>query len=66
MPRDPAWEHTNGPTESGPPGHFLSDDLKSDTERFLADVKRLVMRRQVVEREGPGHPSQGPADFQSP
>ena len=52
MPRKPAWDNENVPNEPGPPGHFLSDDLRSDTERFLEDVKRLVRRRRTVEREG--------------
>ena len=52
MPRDPASPHEKPDAASGPPGHFLSDDLKSDTERFLRDVKRLVRRRRDVEREG--------------
>ncbi len=62
MPRNPAPENGNGPTQPGPPGHFLTEDLKSDTERFLADVKRLDRRRRVVEREGPEHPGSGPSD----
>ncbi len=52
MPREPASEHENASPVPGPPGHFLSDDLRSDTERFLRDVKRLVRRRRAVEREG--------------
>ena len=52
MPREPARKHENTRPEPGPPGHFLSDDLKSDTERFLRDVQRLVRRRRAVEREG--------------
>ena len=52
MPREPAWNNEKSPDHSGPPGHFLSDDLRSDTERFLADVKRLVRRRRTVEQEG--------------
>ena len=52
MPREPAWDNENSPTDPGPPGHFLSDDLRSDTERFLAEVKRLVRRRRVVEENG--------------
>ena len=52
MPREPASDNEKSPYETGPPGHFLSDDLRSDTERFLADVKRLVSRRRTVEREG--------------
>ena len=34
------------------PGEFLSDELRSDTERFLDDVKRLVQRRRAIERDG--------------
>ena len=52
MPREPASEEGSGSNGAGPPGHFLTDDLRSDTERFLADVKRLVRRRRDVERDG--------------
>ena len=49
------------PLGSAPPGHFLSEELRSDTERFLGDVKRLVRRRQAVEREG-AEPQLEPTD----
>ena len=52
MPREPASDQGSSFNGAGPPGHFLTDDLRSDTERFLADVKRLVRRRRVVERDG--------------
>ena len=52
MPREPASDNEKSPTDPGPPGYFLSDDLRSDTERFLAEVKRLVRRRRVVEENG--------------
>jgi hypothetical protein len=28
-----------------PPGQFVSDDLQSDTRRFLAEIKDVVQRR---------------------
>jgi hypothetical protein len=28
-----------------PPGQFVSDDLQSDTSRFLAEIKDVVQRR---------------------
>ena len=31
---------------SGPPGHFLSDELESDCARFLEEVRTLVRRRE--------------------
>ena len=38
-----------------PPGVFVSDELRSDCERFLHDVKRLVRLRRDREPE-PGLP----------
>ena len=32
-------------TDERPPGQFVSDDLRSDTRRFLAEVKDVVRRR---------------------
>ena len=32
-------------THELPPGQFVSDDLRSDTRRFLAEVKDVVRRR---------------------
>ena len=32
------------PTER-PPGQFVSDDLQSDTSRFLEEIKDVVRRR---------------------
>ncbi len=65
MLRKPLSDNGSRPDGHGPPGHFLSDDLRSDTERFLADVKRLVRRRQVVEEEGlePEAPGTGEAQL---
>jgi hypothetical protein len=31
--------------EEHPPGHFVSDELQSDTSRFLEEVKDVVRRR---------------------
>jgi hypothetical protein len=31
--------------EERPPGQFISDDLQSDTRRFLEEVKDVVRRR---------------------
>jgi hypothetical protein len=31
--------------EPRPPGQFVSDDLQSDTRRFLAEIKDVVRRR---------------------
>jgi len=31
--------------EQRPPGQFISDDLQSDTRRFLDEVKDVVRRR---------------------
>ena len=41
------------------PGVFVSDDLRSDTERFLGEVKRLVQLRREREPE-PGLPPPRP------
>jgi hypothetical protein len=35
----------NQPSANGPPGQFVSDDLQSDTRRFLDEVKDVVRRR---------------------
>jgi len=32
-------------SEELPPGHFVSDELQSDTWRFLEEVKDVVRRR---------------------
>jgi hypothetical protein len=33
------------PAHERPPGQFVSDDLQSDTRRFLEEVKDVVRRR---------------------
>jgi hypothetical protein len=38
------------------PGHFVSDELRTDCERFLDDVKRLVERRHAAEERRVGLP----------
>jgi len=37
-------EPEQGPDQR-PPGQFISDDLQSDTRRFLDEVKDVVRRR---------------------
>jgi hypothetical protein len=43
------------PEETGPPGHFISDDLREQTARFLEDLRRRIRR----EKAEPG-PKLGP------
>ncbi len=47
--------------ESNPPGEFVSDELRSQTARFLDDVKRRL-RGEHAEEE----PKLGPPRRQSP
>ena len=54
---DPAPADPSDPRRLAPeaPGVFVSDDLRSDTERFLGEVKRLVQVRRERDAE-PGLP----------
>jgi hypothetical protein len=41
---EPRQPHRNDP---GPPGDFLSEDLREATTRFLDEVKRQIEQRRV-------------------
>lgn len=43
------------PQQTEPPGHFVSDDLREQTARFLEDLRRRIRR----EKAEPG-PKLGP------
>lgn len=44
------------PAVTPPPGYFLSDDLASDTARFLDEVKRRVARGETRDDSPPRPP----------
>ena len=46
--------------EQGAPGHFVSDEMRTDCERFIEDVKRRLARRQAAEAPRLGPP---PEDY---
>jgi hypothetical protein len=47
--------HSANPGEPGPavhlPGHFVSDEHRTDCARFLAEVKTMVARRRDAGRD---------------
>jgi hypothetical protein len=50
-----ADEENQDEPESTPPGHFISDDLRAQTARFLEELKERLSRT-----EGESGPKLGP------
>jgi hypothetical protein len=42
-------ENENDEPESTPPGHFVSEDYRSQTARFLEELKKRIRREQADE-----------------
>jgi len=48
-------ENSREEPESTPPGHFVSDDLRAQTARFLDELKKRL-RREIAEEPKLGPP----------
>jgi hypothetical protein len=42
-------ENDNDEPESTPPGHFVSEDQRSQTARFLEELKKRLLREKAEE-----------------
>ena len=54
--RKPALQNGLNGQEQVAPGHFVSDEMRTDCERFIEDVKRRLARRQAAEAPRLGPP----------